>query len=77
MRHFTQDKKDVTKREIARLLDVVFIKEVYHPDWLANPILVPKKNKNRRMCATTHAKKIHSACLELMKSWNPQQAAAF
>jgi hypothetical protein len=30
--HFTQDKKDVIKREIARLLDVDFIKEVYHPD---------------------------------------------
>jgi hypothetical protein len=31
------------KREIARLLNISFIKEVYHPDWLANPILVPKK----------------------------------
>jgi hypothetical protein len=43
LHHFTQDKKDVIKREIARLLDVGFIKEVYHPDWLANPVLVPKK----------------------------------
>jgi hypothetical protein len=33
------------KKEIARLLDAGFIKEVYHPDWLANPILIPKKNK--------------------------------
>jgi hypothetical protein len=32
------------------LLDASFIKEVYHPDWLANPILVPKKNKEWRMC---------------------------
>jgi hypothetical protein len=31
------------KKEIARLLDASFIKEVYHPDWLANPVLVPKK----------------------------------
>jgi hypothetical protein len=23
---------------------------VYHPDWLANPILIPKKNKEWRMC---------------------------
>jgi hypothetical protein len=44
--HFAQDKKDVLKRQIARLLDASFIKEVYHPDWLANPILVPKKNKD-------------------------------
>jgi hypothetical protein len=32
------------------LLDVGFITEVYHLDWLANPILVPKKNKDWRMC---------------------------
>jgi hypothetical protein len=41
--HFAQDKKDVIKKEIARLLDVGFIREVYHPDWLANLILVQKK----------------------------------
>jgi hypothetical protein len=50
LHHFVQDKKDVIKREIARLLDVGFIKEVYYPDWLANPVLVPKKNKDWRMC---------------------------
>jgi hypothetical protein len=42
---FAQDKKIIIKREIARLLDADFIKEVYHPDWLANLVLVPKKNK--------------------------------
>jgi hypothetical protein len=48
--HFAQDKKDVIKREIARLLDADFIKKVYHQDWLANPILIPKKNKDWWMC---------------------------
>jgi hypothetical protein len=48
--YFTQDKKDVIKRGIARLLDTDFIKEVYHLDWLTNPVLVPKKNKDWRMC---------------------------
>jgi uncharacterized protein YqgQ len=48
--HFDQDKKDVIKREIARLLDAGFIKKVYHPNWLANFILVPKKNKDWRIC---------------------------
>jgi hypothetical protein len=48
--HFVQDKKDVIKIEIARLLVAGFIKEVYHLDWFANPILVPKKNKDCRMC---------------------------
>jgi hypothetical protein len=42
-------KKNVVKREIAKLLDACFIKEVYHPDWIANPVLVPKKNKDWRM----------------------------
>jgi hypothetical protein len=45
LRCFAQDKKDIIKREIAKLLDT-FIKKVYHPDWFANPILVPKKNKD-------------------------------
>jgi hypothetical protein len=50
LHHFTQDKKDLIKREIARLLYADFIKEVYHPDWLTNLVLVPKKNKNWRTC---------------------------
>jgi hypothetical protein len=32
------------------LLDTSFIKEVYHPYWLANPVIVPKKNKEWMMC---------------------------
>jgi hypothetical protein len=50
LHRFIQDKKDVIKKEIARLLDAGFIKEMHHPDWLANPIIVPKKNKDWRMC---------------------------
>jgi hypothetical protein len=50
LHHFAQDKKDIIKKEIARLLDADFIKEVYLPDWLTNSILVPKKNKDWRMC---------------------------
>jgi hypothetical protein len=46
LRHFTQDKKVVIKSEIARLLDAGFIKEVYHLNWLTNPALIPKKNKD-------------------------------
>jgi hypothetical protein len=49
LQRFTKDKKDVIQREIARLLDASFIK-VYHLDWLPNSILVPKKNKDWRMC---------------------------
>jgi hypothetical protein len=50
LHYFAQDKKNVINREIARLLDSSFIKEVYHLDWLASPVLVPQKNKDWRMC---------------------------
>jgi hypothetical protein len=43
------------------LLDVGFIPEVYHLDWLANPVLVPKKNKEWRICVYY----IDVNCLEL------------
>jgi hypothetical protein len=36
--------------ELNQLLAAGFIKEVYHPEWLANPVLVQKKNKDWRMC---------------------------
>jgi hypothetical protein len=32
------------------LLDTNFIKGVYHLNWLTDPILVPKKNKDWRIC---------------------------
>jgi hypothetical protein len=44
LHHFTEDKKDIIK-EIARLLDVSFIRDVYHSNWLSNSAFVPKKNK--------------------------------
>ena len=50
LRRFTPDKKEAIRVEIKWLLAARFIKEVYHPEWLANPILVQKKNKEWRMC---------------------------
>ena len=45
LRRFAPDKKETIRVEIKRLLATGFIKEVYHPEWLANPVLVQKKNK--------------------------------
>ena len=45
-----EDKRKVIGDEIAWLLAAGFIMEVYHPDWLANPVLVLKKDKTWRMC---------------------------
>ena len=50
LRRFALDKKEAIRVEIKWLLAARFIKEVYHPDWLANPVLVKKKNKEWRMC---------------------------
>jgi hypothetical protein len=35
-----EEKRRAIDEEIAKLLAVGFIKEVYHPEWLANPIHV-------------------------------------
>ena len=40
LRHFDEEKCRVIDEEIAKLVVVGFIKEVYHLEWLANPVLV-------------------------------------
>jgi hypothetical protein len=50
LRWFASDKKEAIRVEVTWLLAVRFIKEVYHPEWLANPVLVCKKNNEWRMC---------------------------
>ena len=48
---FSAEKRESIKKELAKLLAAGFIKEVYHPEWLANPVLILKKNNNEwRMC---------------------------
>jgi hypothetical protein len=49
LRCFAPDKREAIKKELAKMAG--FIKEVYPPEWLANPVLVLKKNNNEwRMC---------------------------
>ena len=50
LQRFAQEKKEANRVETSQLLAAGFIKEVYHPEWLANPVLVRKKNKEWRMC---------------------------
>ena len=40
LRHFDEEKRRAIGEEITKLLAARFIKEVYHPEWLANPLLV-------------------------------------
>ena len=46
LRQFSPDKREAIKKELAKLLAAGFIKEVYHPNWLANLVLIQKKNNN-------------------------------
>jgi hypothetical protein len=45
MHRFTPDKRDAIHAELARLVSAGFIREILHPEWLANHVLVLKKNK--------------------------------
>jgi hypothetical protein len=48
---FAPDRREAIKKEFAKLLTACLIKEVYHLEWLANPVLVLKKKNNEwRMC---------------------------
>jgi hypothetical protein len=44
MRCFGDEKHRAIAKEISKLLKAGFIKEVIHTKWVANPVLVPKKN---------------------------------
>ena len=49
-RRFNEEKRRAIGKKIAKLLAAGFIKEVYHPEWLANPVPVRKKSGKWRMC---------------------------
>ena len=46
--------------ELAKLLEAGFIREIKHPEWLANLVMVPKKDKSRRICVDF--KDLNKAC---------------
>ena len=43
-------KRKAIGEEVARVLVARFIMEINHPVWVANPVLVKKKNRTCRMC---------------------------
>ena len=50
LHRFNDERHRAIGEEIAKLLVAGFIKEVYHSDWLANPVLMKKKTGKWRMC---------------------------
>ena len=49
-------------KEITKLLVAGLIREVFHSNWLANPILVKKKTEKWRMCVDYTG--LNKACLK-------------
>jgi len=51
MRRFFEPKREAIGQEVDRLLAAKFIREIKKTDWVANPVLVPKKHTEiLRMC---------------------------
>ena len=50
LHRFNEERRKAIGEEVARLLAAGFIVEVFHPELLANPVLVLKKNDTWRMC---------------------------
>ena len=50
LHRFDDERRRAIGEEIAKLLVAEFIREVFHSDWLANPVLVKKKTRKWRMC---------------------------
>jgi hypothetical protein len=45
LRKMSEEKIEAVKVEVQRLLDAGFIREVTYPQWLANVVMVHKKNR--------------------------------
>ena len=60
LRRSAVQKRKAIGEEVARLLAAGFIREIFHSEWLANVVMVPKKDKSLRMCIDF--KHINRAC---------------
>jgi hypothetical protein len=43
LHRFDEERRRAIEVELQKLLKAGFIKEVFHPTWLANPVLVKKR----------------------------------
>ena len=60
LRKFSEPKRQAMGEELAKLLEARFIREIKHPDWLANLVMAPKKDKSWRLCVDF--KDLNKAC---------------
>ena len=62
LRQFHPMRREVIKQEVDKLLPTSFIREIQHPEWLANVVVVPKKNGKWCMCVDYS--NLNDACLK-------------
>src|SRR3954466_2314924 len=60
LRCFSEPKRQAMGEELAKLLEAGFIRDIKHLDWLANLVMLPKKNKSWRLCVDF--KDLNKAC---------------
>jgi hypothetical protein len=60
LRRFDEERRRAIGVELRKLLEAGFIKEVFHPTWLDNPVLVKKENGKSRMCVDYNS--LNKAC---------------
>jgi len=61
-RVFVLERDQAIAKEVHKLLEADFIKEVYYPDWLANIVMVKKANGKWRM--SIEFTDLNKACLK-------------
>jgi hypothetical protein len=57
---FDEEQRQAIEVELRKLLEAGFIKEMFHPTWLANHVLVNKKNGKWRMSVDYNS--LNKAC---------------
>ena len=53
-RWFHPEIMEVIKSEVKKLIDSDFVREEQHPDWVANIVPAPKKNRKIQICIDYH-----------------------
>jgi hypothetical protein len=61
MRRYGDEKRHAIAKEISNLLKAGFIKDVIHTKWVANPMLVPKKN-TKVLCMCVDDTSLNKGC---------------
>ena len=82
LRRFSEPKRQAMGEELAKLIEAGFIREIKHLDWLANLVMVPKKD-NPGACepisktTTKPALRTPSPSPALIKSLTPPQDTTY